>query len=192
MRRLLLCLSLTALLAGCSGGGDDSSAEPDATSSISGVQSYDGLKHDHFTKGSDYPHTYTPLPPVGGPHSKAWLACGVYTTTVPNENAVHSLEHGAVWVTYQPDLPAADVAKLAQLQQVNSNYVLVTPYEGLADKVTVSAWGLQLKVDSADDPRLLEFVRTYAGNGLGGEKGADCRNGLTPDKAVLFDKQAQQ
>ena len=188
----MLCLSLTALLAGCNGGSKDTATDPDTTSSISGVQSYSGLQHTHFTKSSDYPHTYDPLPPVGGPHSKAWLACGVYTTTVPNENAVHSLEHGAVWVTYQPDLPAADVAKLAQLQGVNSNYVLVTPYEGLANKVTVSAWGLQLKLDSADDPRLLEFVRTYAGNGLGGEKGADCRNGLTPDKALLFDKQAQQ
>ena len=67
---------------------------------------FERLARNHTTQ----PVTYTQNPPIGGPHSPQWLTCGVYTTPVPNENAVHDLEHGAVWITYQPSLPAAQVA----------------------------------------------------------------------------------
>jgi hypothetical protein len=45
------------------------------------------------------------IPPAGGPHNPSWQNCGFYDELVRDENAVHSLEHGAVWITYQPDLP---------------------------------------------------------------------------------------
>ncbi|HEY5455952.1 MAG TPA: DUF3105 domain-containing protein [Acidothermaceae bacterium] len=75
---------------------------------IAGVQTFTGLSRTHTT----HPVKYAQNPPVGGPHSPHWLTCGVYTTPVPNENAVHDLEHGAVWITYQPNLPAAQVATI--------------------------------------------------------------------------------
>jgi len=42
-----------------------------------------------------------------------WLACGVYDEAVRDENAVHDLEHGTVWITHDPGLPADDVERLA-------------------------------------------------------------------------------
>ncbi len=51
------------------------------------------------------PVTYTENPPVGGVHNPVWQNCGYYAAPIPNETAVHSLEHGAIWITYQPDLP---------------------------------------------------------------------------------------
>ena len=66
------------------------------------------VTRDHTTD----PVTYAQTPPVGGDHNPTWLNCGVYTAPVKNELAVHALEHGAVWVTYDPDLPADQVAKL--------------------------------------------------------------------------------
>jgi hypothetical protein len=93
---------------------------------------------------------------------------------------VHSLEHGAVWLTYKPGV---DPAPLAALTSVNQSYTLVSPYPTQASPVVATAWGLQLAVDSPTDPRLREFVTSYVGNGLGGEKGARCA-GATPEQAA--------
>jgi hypothetical protein len=151
------------------------------------VQVFNGLSHAHLGKGQ-YPHTYPQSPPVGGPHSKAWLKCQVYTVELPKENAVHSEEHGGIWLTYQPDLAAAQVALLASLAQVSREFVLVSPYAGQDAPVIASTWGLQLKVQSADDPRLLEFIRTYAGGGQGGEPRVGCAStGLSLDQALAYD-----
>src|SRR5215475_12613712 len=76
-----------------------------------GVQRFSGLARTHVQGRVSYPQT----PPVGGPHNPAVLNCGIYTSPVPNENAVHSLEHGAVWVTYRPGLSAAEVTALQNL-----------------------------------------------------------------------------
>src|SRR5262245_44622584 len=78
-----------------------------STTALSGVTTFSNLSRDH----TDGPVPYPQVPPVGGPHNPVWLNCGIYDQPAPNENAVHSMEHGAVWITYQPDLPAADVAQ---------------------------------------------------------------------------------
>ena len=186
MRRLLLLL-LPLLLAACGSGG--SGAKPSATPSptIAGVKAYPGLSHQHLTKGQ-YPQSYAQSPPVGGRHSPAWLKCQVYDTELPKENAVHSLEHGGVWITYRPDLPAAQVTTLTGKTILNREFVMVSPYAGQTSPVVVSAWGLQLSVDSADDPRIDQFIRTYAGGDQGGEKGVGCATtGVTLEKALAFD-----
>src|SRR5512137_2706815 len=75
---------------------------------IQGVQVFTGLTFEH-TAGTVQ---YAQVPPIGGDHNAEVQNCGIYDQPVPNENAVHSLEHGAVWITYQPDLPQAAVEKL--------------------------------------------------------------------------------
>ncbi|MCU1587300.1 MAG: hypothetical protein JWN31_793 [Frankiales bacterium] len=182
--RTALAAGLLLLVTACSG--SSSPAEPDATvPPIEGVQSYPGLSNHHFVKG-EYPHTYPQSPPVGGPHIDRWLACGVYTEDLPNENAVHSLEHGGVWITYQPGYQA--IGPLEAATRLNPEYVLVSPYKGQDSPVIVTAWGLQLKLQSSEDPRLVAFVERYAGGGQGGEKGATCATGgLTPEQALQYD-----
>ena len=174
MRRLLLALVL--LVPACSAGTEEPVPEP----TLQGVEQFEDLSTDHVEGTVEYPQT----PPVGGEHNARWLACDVYDEEVPPEAAVHSLEHGAVWVTHAPDLPAEQVAQLAELTAVDEEYVLVTPFEDLPSPVVASAWGLQLQAESADDPRLEQFVRQYAGGGQGGEPGAPCRtSGVTPEQA---------
>src|SRR5512135_382780 len=77
------------------------SPRPVSTAGLDGVVTYDNLPRDHSEAPQQYPQT----PPVGGVHSSVWQNCGIYDQPIRNENAVHSLEHGAVWITYQPDLP---------------------------------------------------------------------------------------
>lgn len=172
------------LVAGCSAGGSEPTPTP--TPGIGGVEVFTGLSHAHLKKGQ-YPHTYPQSPPVGGAHSAVWLKCQVYTTELPKENAVHSEEHGGIWLTYQPSLAAADIAKLALLAGTNKEFVMVSPYAGQDAPVIASTWGLQLQVQSADDPRLLEFIRTYAGGDQGGEKGVGCAStGASLEQALDY------
>ena len=108
----------------------------------------------------------------------------MYDEPVPAEFAVHSLEHGAVWLTYRPGLAEDQVEALAELASTNREYVLVSPQEGLATDVVAAAWGRKLEVDSADDDRLADFVREFAGGAQGGEPGVPCRTqGVTPREA---------
>jgi hypothetical protein len=156
------------------GAGQDKAAlEAEAAQEIDGVQTVDGLTFGHVTTAVDYAQT----PPAGGEHNPAWLNCGVYTEPVPNENAVHSLEHGAVWITYDPSLPADQVATLTALADRNS-YVLVSPYEGMDSPIVATAWGYQLPLETADDARLPVFVQKYLLNPELAEAGAPCSNGV--------------
>lgn len=187
--RALLALSVAVLVAGCSSAADpDAEATRGATptpttvAGIEGVEFFDDLSTLHTEDPVDYPQA----PPVGGPHlpPPGWLVCDVYDEPVPDEAAVHSMEHGAVWVTHAPDLPAEDVELLASLTELDREYVLVSPYEGLPSPVVVSTWGHQLQVDGAGDPRVRAFVEQFAGGDQGGEPGAPCRTGgVTPEQA---------
>ena len=144
-----------------------------AVGPIEGVQTYPNLDRSHTTETV----SYDPAPPVGGAHAAAWQNCGVYTAPVPNENAVHSLEHGAVWITYQPELAADELASLQALTR-GSSFRLLSPYPGLDSPIVVSAWGYQLKLDRAGDARLGDFIEKYEQNPLGPEPGGLCTGGV--------------
>ena len=146
--------------------------EAAAKAPIQGVQSVEKLTQNHV----ETPVTYPQTPPVGGDHNPVWQNCGIYAAPVQNENGVHSLEHGAVWVTYQPTLPAAQLDKLKTLARAN-NYMLLSPYEGIKTPVVATAWGKQLSLPTADDPRLEVFLRTYLQGDQTPEPGAACTGG---------------
>jgi hypothetical protein len=122
------------------------------------------------------PVTYEQTPPAGGEHASAWLNCGTYTAPVPNENAVHSMEHGAVWITYRPDLPADQVKRLKDAMP--DSFGLLSPYPGITSPVVASAWGRQLALESPDDPRLGEFIRAFRLGDQAPEPGAPCTGGV--------------
>lgn len=116
---------------------------------------------------------YEQVPPVGGPHNSLWQNCGYYSQPIYNWHGVHSLEHGAVWITYDPELPDDEIDTLESL--ANQNYVLVSPYPGLQDPVVASVWGKQIRLDGANDDRLDAFIREYRVNpGNTPEPGALC------------------
>lgn len=103
---------------------------------------------------------YDPVPPAGGEHDPTPQTCGYYSTPIRSENAVHSLEHGAVWITYRPDLPSGQVDRLRAMAQDEAK-VLVSPFEELPAPVVASSWGRQLLLESADDDRLGQFVGRF-------------------------------
>ncbi len=119
---------------------------------------------------------YEQVPPLGGPHDGQWLECGVYDEPLRDENAVHDLEHGTVWITHDPDLGADDLDALADQLPRNG---IMSPYPDLPAPVVVSVWGVQLQLDGADDPRLAEFLDEYGDGQTSPEPFASCEGGLT-------------
>lgn len=137
---------------------------------IAGIELFEVESAAHTEDTVDYPQD----PPAGGPHAPAWQKCDAYDAPLRNEYAVHAQEHGAVWITYQPDLPQAEREALAKLAE--TRFVLVSPYPDLEDPIVASAWGAQLRLEAADDPRLPAFIARFAGNGP--EPGANCDSGI--------------
>ncbi|SDG72029.1 DUF3105 domain-containing protein [Klenkia brasiliensis] len=162
-----------------------------AADQIQGVQAFDyAAGQQHVTENVSYEEN----PPVGGPHDPFWADCTgtVYDIDIRHENAVHSLEHGAVWITYDPDvLSQDDISTLADIVQGNSGLML-SPYAGLSSSdlgtpISLESWNHRLGVDSVDDPRIQQYVDffTYGtdedGTSLYPEVGASCQN---PDFAA--------
>ena len=145
--------------------------EPEA---LEDLQRFAGLSRGH-DETVDY--SGQELPPVGGIHSGVWQNCGIYTEPIDAKNAVHSMEHGAVWITYQPDLPAGEVEALQNAVR-GERYVLLTPYPDLKSPVVLTAWGIQLELDSADDARIPQFIERYQQGPQTPELGATCQDGL--------------
>lgn len=188
-RRVLTVLVATALMAGACGDDDDdqqatcsafeapAGGKDPADSGIAGLESF---KVEEALGGQER-HTqdcvdYRPTPPVGGPHAPRWRNCGFYGEPVPTEQVVHSLEHGAVWITFRPDLPADQQDGLEAITDAH-DYVLVSAFPDLPAPVVASAWGLQVKLDGAADPRLERFVAAYEEGPQSPEPGAPCSGG---------------
>ena len=181
------------LLPACGGGsgggvsGTPSTAPPVSTSGAaattspvtvdisSRVEMFTVTDRNHVNGTVDYPQT----PPVGGNHAAAWATCGYYSQPIVTESGVHSMEHGAVWITFRPSLAAAPRAILKALAKSN-DHVLASPWanESLPAPVVASAWGLQLKAQSADDPAVTTFVRKYAAGPQAPEPGVTCLRGV--------------
>lgn len=160
--------------AGDAGGmGESPVADPAVpTPTIDGVEVFPGITHNHV----DDCVAYAQNPPVGGDHAGIWQSCAFYSESIVVERGVHSLEHGAVWITYDPELPSD---QLDLLEGFADDFVLISPWnrDPLPSPVVASAWGLQLQVPGADDPRLAQFVATYANGPQNREPGAPCSGG---------------
>jgi hypothetical protein len=121
--------------------------------------------------------SYKSTPPMGGPHNPTWQNCGVFTEPVSDSHAVHSLEHGAVWITYRPEkLGPEDVAVLAAEAERN-DFVIVSPYPEQTGVITLTAWNHQLVVDDVRDERVRKFVAHFVRALSSPEPGAPCDGG---------------
>ncbi|WP_190821600.1 DUF3105 domain-containing protein [Saccharopolyspora pogona] len=150
---------------------------PDPSKTIPGVTvvNYPGQMHITPAQRVAYDHS----PPFGGPHDGIWADCTgvVYPDAVRTENMVHSLEHGAVWIAYNPD--KVDEPGLERLKaRVDAKpYTMMSPYPGLDSAISLQSWGHQLKVDRADDQRIDQFITALRlnNNGVYPEIGGSCQ-----------------
>jgi hypothetical protein len=185
-RRALVALALLTILVGtacgsASGNESNASSTTDvAVAEMDGVTVVPVSGATHVNGTVQYPTS----PPAGGNHNPVWQNCGFYTKELVPELAVHSLEHGAVWITYRPDAdqPTRDAIKTIAAQ---NKYVLASPYADNPAPIVLTAWARQMPVDRIDDPKVQQFIDLYMGDGpTTPEAGASCSGavGIPPDQ----------
>ena len=165
-------ISVFALLAACGGDSGEQAGSPDPTS-IEGIETFVIGEAEHVETVVDYPQS----PPVGGNHNSIWVNCGFYPGEVPNENAVHALEHGAVWITYAPGTESAVLDEL-QTKAGEDSHILVSEFVEQESPLVLSAWGAQVSVDAVDDERVDQFISSYLRSSASPEPGATCAGGV--------------
>jgi hypothetical protein len=187
-----MAVSVLVALGACSGDDDGGGAAASdrvatnggdptgpANEGVEGVTAFAVPNHNHTEEPLDYSHR----PPVGGDHFPIPATCGFYSSDPPPvEYLVHDLEHGAVWIAYQPDLPDAQLATLRDIAAQQAK-VIITPYDEMDSPITLSSWGRQLALDSVDDPRVQQFIATYRNGPLTPEPAAPCFGAGNPEVA---------
>jgi hypothetical protein len=191
-------VAVLGAVAACGGGNDGSGGSAASTTAavgpvgpvatrpapegLPGVVAVPVAGADHVRGDVVYPTT----PPAGGDHNAVWQNCGVYTTSITEEYAVHSLEHGAVWITYRGELDASVRDRLQQRAR-RDEHLLVSRLDDNPSPFVVTAWGRQLRLDAFDEAAITAFVDTYGVDGPTiPEKGAPCSGGIgrAPDQPL--------
>ena len=161
------CLAIVLVAVSCS------SNPTGASLLLDGVEYLAVVSREHTDQDLDYPTR----PPAGGDHLGIWHNCGVYTVPLLDEAAVHSLEHGAVWVTYRPDLGAEAILGLTG-GLINREKLLVSPHPDQTPPVVVTAWARQLVLDGPDDRRLEAFISRLTDGDAAPEARVTCQGGI--------------
>ena len=134
------------------------------------------LSQDHKTTNLGY--NLSKAIPMGGAHHPGWATCKAYSTFVAAEYAIHSMEHGAIWIAYDSSLKSSEVKTLTAYTK-NDPYLLLTPINKAPSPITVTAWGYQLKLEKASDSRIKDFINAYQNSKSTPELGAPCQGGIS-------------
>ncbi|WP_225642570.1 DUF3105 domain-containing protein [Streptomyces werraensis] len=145
-----------------------------AAAPVEGEKTFEYLSRDHVTTQVDYPMS----PAAGGDHNAVWMNCNgnTYDNEIDETNAVHSLEHGAVWITYNEKAKEKDITTLSNRVRTTP-YTLMSPYPDQSSPIILTAWGKQLHVGSASDTRVEQFLQKYVQGPQTPEPGAACTGG---------------
>lgn len=166
---------VTLFAGGGNGGGDVEGLEGEPLpeqgneSLLTDVQTFPSQGTEHVDRATDV--EYNTMPPTSGPHYAQPASAGYYTETPPLGELVHSLEHGAVVIYYDParTSPAANesLQKFSQAHTGTWRSVIVAPNpsEDPESAYVLTAWEHMLRMDSYDRRTVRAFLAEYLGRG---------------------------
>lgn len=134
-------------------------------------ETIEAINQEHIAQGSTEHEPYNSNPPTSGWHWPEPARCMAYPSPMPDEQLIHNLEHGAIWISYKlaVDQPTKD--KLNDFVNRYSN-ILITPRDQNDSNIALAAWGKLLKLDSYDEGQIISFINAYIDKGP--ERGITC------------------
>ncbi|MBI2587818.1 DUF3105 domain-containing protein [Candidatus Azambacteria bacterium] len=127
-------------------------------------QTYPDQGREHIAIGAAH-QVYNSNPPSSGWHHGQPANWGVYKEELPDEQLIHNLEHGGVWVSYRPDAPAQIIQKLEEIGGGYRAKVIVEPRAANDSLIALVSWGRVFKLDIFDEAKVREFVKKYRNQG---------------------------
>lgn len=126
------------------------------------VQEFPIEGREHISRAT--PVTYNTNPPTSGDHFAEAESWGVYGKEIEDKAAVHSLEHGGIWISYK-DVDEETVKALNELGRENPQSVVVSPRAGNDTPIAVVSWGRMMKLDKLDKTLIQKYIDTYKNQG---------------------------
>lgn len=142
--------------------GDDLNIVP-VNSPVEGTVEYKIEGRHHVASGTSV--TYNSNPPNSGDHWAAPAKNGIYDKQLPDEQLVHNLEHGHVWISYKPDTSEDVVNKLKEIVKEDDWKLVLEPRDKNESAIALVAWGRVLKLDQLDENKIRDFIKTYRNRG---------------------------
>lgn len=138
---------------------------------LEAVETFDDMGTQHLAPGEGTPE-YNSNPPTSGPHADTPAACGVYRQPVPDVSSLHSMEHGAIVVQYDPELSQDQITELEGIGRDVGGEIIVAPRPDNPAAVALTAWTKLLVLDEVDREVISAFAREFGNRSP--EAGAQC------------------
>ncbi len=127
-------------------------------------QFFAAQSRDHIDIGAEHP-AYNSNPPTGGWHYDTPSQTGIYDKEFPDEQLIHNLEHGHVWIAYKPDLPADQIEKLVAIAKSYGSKIIMAPRKANDAPIYFVAWEYSFSMDTVDEAPAREFIDAHRGFG---------------------------
>jgi len=126
---------------------------------------YDIQGQNHIAEGATHP-SYNSNPPSSGWHYASTVRGRFYEEALPDEQVIHNLEHGDIWIAYHPDI--SDEAKDI-LESFAGQYVVVSPRATNDGDISLVAWGrvdtFDIENGIVDEERIRNFIKRHDNRG---------------------------
>ncbi len=120
---------------------------------------------EHISNGAAHPD-YNSNPPTSGWHYAKPADERFYDKELPDEQLIHNLEHGDIWIAYKPDL-SKEMTK--QLKSFAGFMAIVTPRVKNDTDIALVAWGrldkFNVENGKLDKQRIRDFILRYQNKG---------------------------
>lgn len=118
----------------------------------------------HIAIGQEH-EPYNSNPPTSGPHYAAPAKWGIYDTPLPDEQLIHNLEHGGIWISYRDAGDAELIAKLKDIAEDYTIKVIMAPRPENDSPMALAAWTRLLKLDTFDEKQIKAFIKAFINKG---------------------------
>lgn len=126
-----------------------------------------GVEHDddgaQHIAAQDSPEYGGEEPPTSGDHSQP-VDKGAYSQELPDVNTIHNLEHGYIYVSYQPGLTQEEVSKLEALffdpfsnPDFVPSKVIMAPRTANTSPIILSSWQRSKKFEAIDEQAMIDY-----------------------------------
>lgn len=106
---------------------------------------------------------YKTNPPTSGSHWPNAAEWNFYDDELTDEQLVHNLEHGGIWISYK-DLSEEEINTLKEIEAENKGAVIITPREANDARIVVASWGRYMKLENIDRESIQNYINEYINN----------------------------